>query len=156
MNAEDLRRTYQPRRVKTLFVGESAPVGGNFFYRGDSALFRYSCEGFDARPESFLDEFRDRGFWLVDLCGAPVNGLSRPERRSRRRQGVGPLAEIIRGLRPEAVVVVMKGILPDVHRALELADLGNLKPHALPFPAFGHQRKYVSGLRELLPDLPTA
>jgi hypothetical protein len=37
---EALRRSYRPRRITTLFVGESVPHGGTFFYNQDSGLFR--------------------------------------------------------------------------------------------------------------------
>ena len=38
---EVTRLRYRPDRITTLFVGESAPVSGDFFYRNNSALVRY-------------------------------------------------------------------------------------------------------------------
>jgi hypothetical protein len=35
------RARYRPDRITTLFVGESAPVSGAFFYHGESAMLRY-------------------------------------------------------------------------------------------------------------------
>jgi hypothetical protein len=41
MDVEVTRARYRPDRITTLFVGESAPASGAFFYHGDSAMLRY-------------------------------------------------------------------------------------------------------------------
>jgi hypothetical protein len=38
------RERYRPERITTLFVGESAPASGAFFYYGNSAMARYMQE----------------------------------------------------------------------------------------------------------------
>ena len=38
---EKLRQSFRPEDIKALFVGESAPAGDTFFYRGNSQMFRY-------------------------------------------------------------------------------------------------------------------
>jgi hypothetical protein len=35
---ESLRQSYRPQQVRVLFVGESPPAGGTFFYRANSNL----------------------------------------------------------------------------------------------------------------------
>lgn len=45
MNVEELRRKYRPDKVLALFVGESAPAGGTFFYAGNSQMYRYVRPG---------------------------------------------------------------------------------------------------------------
>jgi hypothetical protein len=37
---EHLRKHYRPDRVRILFVGESPPASGRFFYQADSGLYR--------------------------------------------------------------------------------------------------------------------
>src|SRR5687767_7532298 len=37
---EQLRLRYRPRDVQLLFVGESKPASGTFFYQADSHLYR--------------------------------------------------------------------------------------------------------------------
>jgi hypothetical protein len=37
---EHLREQFRPSPVELLFVGESLPASGRFFYRRDSGLFR--------------------------------------------------------------------------------------------------------------------
>lgn len=47
---ERLRRGYRPARVRILFVGESPPASGPFFYQADSGLYR-------AVRQTFLSAF---------------------------------------------------------------------------------------------------
>jgi hypothetical protein len=37
---EKIRSTFRPSCIDVLFVGESAPTAGTFFYKGDSSAFR--------------------------------------------------------------------------------------------------------------------
>jgi hypothetical protein len=162
VDVETIRVRYRPEHVSVLFVGESPPAGGTFFYNGDSNLVRYTCEAFAEAPgtprdvQSFPSVFRDRGCYLIDLCLAPVNGLTRSERRRARIAGVQQLADEMRQLRPAAVVVVMKAIEKHVVCALAQAGMSHIPVYALPFPAFGQQRKYVCELSALLPSLPVS
>ncbi len=75
-NFENVRRSYRPRRITTLFVGESAPHGGTFFYNRNSGLFREIRKAFQG-TESFLEDFKRNGFYLDDLVLEPVNHLER-------------------------------------------------------------------------------
>jgi hypothetical protein len=38
MDREAVRAQYRPQRIATLFVGESPPASGKFFYYGNTAL----------------------------------------------------------------------------------------------------------------------
>jgi hypothetical protein len=38
---EATRARFRPERITTLFVGESAPVGGDFFYYGNNAMLNH-------------------------------------------------------------------------------------------------------------------
>jgi hypothetical protein len=131
---ERLRRSYLPERVGVLFVGESPPAGGTFFYSADSELYRATREVFTrVFPEccgegTFLAWFALRGCYLVDLSLDPVNQLtnredgSRPMRLLRGRQGEARLAKTIAALRPLAIVVLLKAIVPNVSRAMLAAE----------------------------------
>ena len=103
-----LRERFRPAVVRMLFVGESSPAGGTHFYLANSNLFRATQAAFvaalgaDAVPDgaSFLPWFRDRGCWLVDIAGAPVNQLSDTARREAVEAGVPALATILRTATP--------------------------------------------------------
>jgi hypothetical protein len=51
MDNELIRDLYRPAIIKLLFVGESAPVSGNFFYKGDS-LTSHVQEAFEKAFEA--------------------------------------------------------------------------------------------------------
>jgi hypothetical protein len=54
MDNELIRDLYRPAIIKLLFVGESAPVSGNFFYKGDS-LTSHVQEAFEKAFEVEFD-----------------------------------------------------------------------------------------------------
>lgn len=153
---DDLRETFRPKRIKILFVGESRPANGTFFYRGDSRLARYTREAIGTENGSvldFLEDFCSRGCFLTDLCARPVNRLPPTARNRARAMGEQNLTAIVSQIRPSAVVVVMKRIEHYVKRALKTANLASTSLHVLPFPAQGHEREFVSGLRRVLDQL---
>lgn len=159
---EEKRESFRPTKVNVLFVGESRPANGTFFYQGDSNLAKYTCEAFSQAGKpvleriEFLQQFKAKGCFLVDLCPQPVNQLPHAERREARRQGEAALAETLAELRPRAIVVVMTGIAGNIRRSVRQARQQELPLHVLPFPAMGHQHAYVEGLRHVLAELRDA
>lgn len=157
MNSEELRARYRPRDVDMLFVGESPPAGGTFFYAANSNLYYATEEAFRIGvPEllsgDFLDDFRALGCFLDDLCLRPVNHLrGTPEleqrRLNERSRGEKPLADRIRDANPQAVAVVMKGIVDNVRSAIACADAGSVPMRAFAFP--GRPKHTASYIREL-------
>jgi hypothetical protein len=82
---EHLRLYYRPPEVRVLFVGESPPAGGTFFYAADSGLYRATRDAFyeaipEARSGKFLERFAAYGCYLEDLCQE-----SRPKHVFRRQ-----------------------------------------------------------------------
>jgi hypothetical protein len=156
---ERLRRKYRPRVVRLLFIGESPPASGRFFYRGDSGLFRAMREAFrvaDASTgdEDFLDAFQSMGCYLVDACGEPVDGLDPGARKAACMQGEAGLARKIRRLKPKAIVTLVKSIRENVRRAA--AEAGWSGPIVeLPYPGrwASHRKVFVEGLRPHLRKL---
>ena len=121
---------FRPKRVSTLFVGESSPAQGTHFYRANSNLFRAVQAAFAAAfgagvpsDEAFLRYFAAKGCWLVDLADAPVNQLPAAERRAAVSAGIPGLAEVIAATKPKAIVVIKSDIGQAVAQALELAAL---------------------------------
>jgi hypothetical protein len=158
---ERLRERYLPARVRILFVGESPPASGRFFYQADSGLYRAMRDTFESAfpvlPKSeFLDSFRSLGCCLVDLCGEPVDRMTRGARECACRAGEIRLARTIRSLHPKIMVAVVRSIRPNVRRAqgragwsgsyLELPYPGRWHRHRIEF-----ERQLVPLLRENLP-----
>ena len=162
MDFEALRNKYRPSEIRILFIGESPPAGGTFFYAGKSNLHDATRDAFHAnlpriRSRPFLRAFADLGCYLEDLCPTPVNqwGITDPRRVKARGSGEAPLAARLVGSSPRAVVVVMKAIVPNVRRALEANRLVTAEWHALPFPG-RHRSQFVAELTEVLRALDRA
>jgi hypothetical protein len=151
---EELRKSFQPDCIATLFVGESGPASGRFFYSGNSSLFRAMKRAFGDR-ETFLEDFKRNGFYLDDLVLTPINKLDRRDRSRRREEAVPELAKRLVEYKPKAVVVVMRAILPKVREAMRMAGI-LYEPFCVPHPAFGNWTRFSNAMTEIIDDLPVA
>jgi hypothetical protein len=149
---EELRKSFRPDRITTLFVGESAPHSGRFFYCGNSSLF-YAMKRALGGQASFLDDFKSMGFYLDDLVLVPVNKLVRQERAKLRSESIAGLAERLTEYKPNAVVVVMRAIKPMVEQAMIKAGL-SFEPRCTPHPAFGNWTRFHVAMTEIIDSLP--
>ena len=135
---ERLRRSYRPERVRLLFIGESPPASGRFFYRGDSGLYRAMREAFQAVDPSitdatFLRSFQSSGHYLVDLCPEPVDRLDTKSRRAESRKAEASLSQAIGQLRPVIIATVVRSIERNVLAAASAANWCGTMIH-LPYP----------------------
>lgn len=136
----------------------ASAIGPTHFYRANSNLYRATraafaaAHGEDRVPdgEAFLRYFGDRGCWLVDLAGRPVNRLPPAQRRLAVERGVERLADLIRAEQPEAIVVVKRDIATAVEKAVSIAGAEETTLIVLPFPVRQWTPKYVAGLRDFL------
>jgi hypothetical protein len=148
--------------VSLLFVGESRPAGGTFFYAGDSNLFRYTAQAFGcstpADHKRFLEVFKNSGCFLTDLCATPITQLPNAARLTERTKGEAALAALIKERPPNAIVIVMKSLRLHVDRAIAAAGvpIGKENVFYLPFPVQGHQQEYVAELKRILRHLQDA
>jgi hypothetical protein len=157
----ELVARYRPSACRILFVGESSPAGGTHFYRADSNLYRATRDAFgrglsvSSVPvgDSFLDWFRDLGCWLVDLADGPVNDLDEGDRSAAVGAGIPRLAEILRQLRPERVVVVLRKVAPSVRSAAARAGFDEHAIDVLPFPVRQWRHAYVEQLAGIVGDV---
>jgi hypothetical protein len=153
---EAVRTRYRPERIKTLFIGESVPYSGAFFYRGNSATLRHmQCAIEPALGESgnFLDRFKASGWYLDDLVLTPVNNLTKSKRREKCRDAQKCLADRIAVYQPEAIVSLLLFIEPFVDAAARMAG-SNAPRYAVPFPGNGHQGRFLAAIADILPKLP--
>jgi hypothetical protein len=153
---ERLRQTFRPRNVRILFVGESPPASGRFFYRADSGLYRAIREAFlksfpNLRQADFLKSFRNLGCYLLDLCARPVDHLPPNVRRKLCRANEPRLAKSIRSLRPEIIIVVIRSIARNVQRSEREANWPG-RHVELPYPGrwIRHRTAFI---RQLVPIL---
>jgi hypothetical protein len=165
------RNKYKPGKVKVLFIAESPPSSGGYFYSwkaiGKDHLFRETMKalqiwpidrplrkGCDKRP--MLNEFRKVGFFLIDTCDFPVDKLYSRQRRLSTTQGASTLPGRVKSLDPDRILIVKKTVFKPATQALSDAGFGDriLNPKPLPFPSHGNQRKYRRMLRRLLARKP--
>jgi hypothetical protein len=119
---EILRRRFCPDHVRWLFIGESPPASGRFFYRGDSGLYRAMRDAFRTVEPSitdanFLDGFQASGCYLIDLCLEPVDHLDSQARRAVCLAGEVPLSRTIAQLQPQVIASVVRSIEDNLARA---------------------------------------
>lgn len=154
---ETTRASYRPKRISTLFVGESAPASGDFFYYGNTNMTRYMERALAAAglrgDGAFLDRFKALGFYLDDLVLTPVNKLENAERRTLCRAAEKSLADRITEYRPQAIVTLMVGIGDIVHAAAKAAG-SNADLYVVPFPGMGQQTRFLKAMADILPKLP--
>ncbi len=156
LNRERLRRRYLPAHVRLLFIGESPPASGRFFYQGDSGLYRAVRDAFLAAHPSitaagFLTAFQDMGCYLIDTSLEPVDHLDPPSRRAACLAGEPLLCRTIRKLQPETIVTVVRSIRGNVERAAACAGWSGPMVD-LPYPGrwLRHRETFLAGLVPLL------
>jgi hypothetical protein len=156
LKRERLSRSYRPSRVRILFVGESPPASGRFFYQADSGLYRAIREAFVSAfpaldPRDFLQSFRDLGCYLVDLCPTPIDHLSSASRKKAHRSGELQLSKTIRKLRPRILIILLRSIVPNVQCAAQSANWsGQTVTFAYPGRWFHHRAAFVRRMAPIL------
>jgi hypothetical protein len=153
---EKARADHRPQRITALFVGESAPVGGTFFYYGNGHLGRHlrrSVEEILAGDGDFLERFHSYGWYLDDLVLAPVNHLTPRERRAAHLGAAQDLQRRIAEYRPLAIVCLLKSIGSIVRAAASGAGFDG-PFFEVPFPGNGQQRRFHLQMVEIIPELP--
>lgn len=156
---ESLRKKFRPERIRVLFVGESPPASGRFFYAANSRLYAATVEAFtrfvpDLCAGDFLQNFKSLGCFLVDLLDEPINHLQTLRRLEMRILGVRALVGWLKSLpddQPTAAIAVMKEIKPYVREALDLADRRRVRLDEVPFPYDDDvSQSYADSLGKLL------
>ena len=152
---ESLRNYYKPDHVEVLFIGESRPQGGTFFYQGDSSLYRETKKAFDAyfAEDIFtLGNFKKWNCWLYDICENPVNMLDNAQRRVFIHKNIPQLADVINKEKPKLIIVCKKTVVePEIRKSNIMDNFRNGESiFFLSHPAYGNQKKYREGLIEAL------
>jgi hypothetical protein len=155
MKIEDIRKSYQPKKIKLLLIGESPPESGKFFYL-ESSMTTFTQRAFEntfklsfKNHKEFLQFFKKKGCYLDDLSLIPVNGIP-PLRKEEVLSGsILSLAKRLTFHKPEIVVIVLKRIERKVNEALDLSRI-QCERYILPFPGNGHQNKYIQELSKIL------
>lgn len=143
---ERLRKEFRPASVRLLFIGESPPASGRFFYRRNSGLYRAMREAFQSvdasiTDSSFLGAFQEFGCYLFDLCPEPVDRLGAAARRNACQLAERSLSLVIGQLQPDAIAVLLRSIEGNVLASIAVAHWRGSLLH-LPYPGrWKHHRQ---------------
>ena len=155
MNVEILRKSYKPDQIRLLFVGESPPASGKFFYH-KSSMTTFTSRAFEkifdrvfSDTHSFLIFFRLSGCYLEDICLEPVDKMPPKERAMMLKDSIEHFSNRLKEISPEAIAIILKRIKPHVGEALRMANI-SCPIYSLPFPGFGHQNNYIKELCKIL------
>ena len=158
---EELRKDWNPQnvrvRIKVLFVGESPPKSGRFFYDRNTALYYATFCAFSrvfgvSEPE-FLEFFQKSGCYLHDVLKVPGQKITDVD-KSTLNQAKEDLKNFIRNTRPDVVIVIHRGVYRRIEEILsQLRKEGIIKSfYSLPFPT-RYFNEYVEGLCNVLNEL---
>jgi hypothetical protein len=155
MDTEKVRVSYKPEKIKLLFIAESPPASGQFFYRR-SMMTTYTSRAFaqvfnrsfDSATD-FLNFFQKKDCYLEDMTSTPVNKMSAVDREKTIEMGISQLTEKIRVYIPEAIVIMLRKIERYAKKAITSAGV-TCPVYTLPFPGNGNQNKFIHGLIVIL------
>lgn len=165
MPFEDIRNRYLPSVIKVLFIGESPPSGGAFFFLGKSILFNTTKVVFEEfykkhflDPFDFLNFFRNSGYFLDDLCHKPINQIKDPIFREKLRLGgIEGLSNRLKNYNPRRIIPIMKNphFNMCVDKAIDNASIDiSIRYAPLPFPRYERDViRYKLNLKQYLTDL---
>ena len=159
---EALREKYKPVNVRVLFICESPPPNDTFFYTGNSNLYYATVEAFKniyaQEIDDFLEFFRAKGFYLIDLIserGKKLKCLRDDEKSSVEKM----LKTKLLKFKPRSIVITPKEIADFVLSVVkELTETQQLEIDLkrdvieLPFPTFWRE-EYILGLTKWLKNL---
>ncbi|MBU1170881.1 MAG: hypothetical protein KKD44_15080 [Proteobacteria bacterium] len=110
-----LRNKYLPEALKLIFILESPPASGKYFYnetgKTTEPLFNEMMKTFHYKPadkKDGLEFFKSQGFFLVDSTYKPVNKMKGKEREATILSDFGNLVadlEAINGKQSPLVLV---------------------------------------------------
>jgi len=134
-----IRQNYDPRKqnkdIKVLFIGESPPEDGTFFYCANSKLYYATREAFERAYNkeipNFLRCFKYLGCYLIDIFDEP--GKKIDSSCQEFKDQINRLAQNIKDINPKFIIVVHERVCYCVKLALSQAKL-NTDLRCLPFP----------------------
>lgn len=150
---EELRQSFLPDRITTLFVGESPPRSGKFFYEQNSGLYRAMKSVF-CWEKDFLSEFKAKGLYFDDLSLVPVNGMNPTERRRQCEASIGSLSDRLKDYKPAAIVILVRSIDRWVRKAATQAEL-KIPIHTTTYPGRfqKHRERFQNEMAVIIPQL---
>jgi hypothetical protein len=161
MDYHEMRKTFEPVKIKLVLLAESPPVSpdGRYFYNTAGStrepLFKATMLAFGivCKDKALgLREFQRRGVLLLDAVYEPVNKqLDKAKRGEAIERGYDELVERLSKLPPGVPVVIIMASLYD-RLFYRLKNSGvNVVKRRIPFPA--HNPQNIDKFREELASI---
>ncbi len=155
------RNKYIPENIRVIFVLESPPKSGKYFYNNDGRvsepLFAAMMKAIncDARDkETGLQSFKKKGFIIVDATYVPVNNLNGKPRDEKILQNYQNLVEDLKNLLSGnniPLIFVKANICRLLEPKLKKDGFNVLNNGVLiPFPSCGQQGNFKEKLAFVL------
>ena len=157
-----LRKKYLPKKIKAIFLLESPPVSGDYFYdpasRTTEQLFSAMMKIINYQPSSKaegLREFARQGYVLADATYSPVNHIKNKRKRNEAilrdlPDLIDDLREII-GRRRIKLILVKANICQMLEEPLKATGFNVVNNGiTVPFPGSGQQTKFHAAINRIL------
>jgi hypothetical protein len=156
-----LRTNYQPAKIKLVFLLESPPASGKYFYDPQgkttepffAALMRLIGQN-PATKEEGLTAFQARGLLLMDATYQPVNKIT--SERKRNQTILDALPELIDDLNhtltyPRTPIILVKANIYHLLGAWLKQKHFNVvnDEEVIPFPSHNHQPEFHDRVQQL-------
>ena len=158
----DLRNKYEPANIKVIFILESPPVSGKYFYdtggRTSEPLFSAMMKVIGRKPaikHDGLTAFSKKGLLLVNATYRPVNHLKNV--KVRNEAILSDLPELLHdlnrtiGKQRVKIVLVKANICRLLEEPLKSAGFNVINNGTIvPFPSHNHQANFHKSIKKIL------
>lgn len=162
-----MREKYVPGKVKTIFIFESPPKTGTYFY-DDSVenmskppLFKIMMKNVlrinPVSKKEGLKKFRDEGYIIVDATYEPINEVKSRRRRNRKiiknyENLKKDLCEIMKKEDKSTRIILVKCNVIDMLKERMKKEGYNIvngkdENSRIPFPSNGHQKRFEERMK---------
>ncbi len=156
-----LRKKFLPKKITKIFILESPPVSGKYFYNPDGktteALFNAMMKSvLDIQPKNKLDgltQFQKKGYIVVDSTYTPINRMSDIERNKTIINDYHFLILDLKKLvNNKTKIILVKANVCKLLESKLVTDGFKVANNGLmiPFPACGNQNKFKEKIQLLL------
>ena len=160
----NLRNKYHPRNLNLIFILESPPVSGKYFYDVTGKKIEPLFSGMmkllgyiPADKKDGLEFFKKMGYLLIDATYKQVNKLKGKMRNDTILADYKNLISDLKSINPNKnipIILVKANICKILDKRLseEGFNIAN-KGAVIPFPSHGQQKRFHSKALEILSEL---
>ena len=155
-----LRKKYTPVLCRLIFVFESPPESDEYFYNDKGSinepLFKFMMKCFcpfnPVQKSNGLKEFARLGILIVDAVYKPINKLGAKQKKElilKNYPGLEADLKKIVGKNHTRIAIVGNGLRKIIEPMLEKKFYVINDGENIPFPLYGHQKKFTDKIRFL-------